>query len=195
MAIPATYATSSSFLVSSDVAPQFAAGMRVLADCGTDGLRYGTVASVASTTVSLTMDAGNALTTNLTGVLHGNDTPNSLVNHGHTGPADGGLLASGLIDTRVTTGQTMEAGHRYRGFLSSAQSFPLPSSPADGATVTYLDAGRNSATYNATLGRNGKTINGVAEDFVVDENGAEITLAYDSTTGDWSVTLNIPGNN
>lgn len=92
--IPASYASSSSFTVASGYVPQFVAGVRVLADCGADGGQYGTVASVSGTTVTLTMDSGNALTANLVAVQHGNDIPASLANHGHTGPADGGLIGT-----------------------------------------------------------------------------------------------------
>jgi len=84
MAILATYLSETSFSVPGDLTAEFATGARVLADCGADGLRYGTVAAAAAsggvTTVSLTLDAG-ALTANLTGVRHGNDVPDSLCNH------------------------------------------------------------------------------------------------------------------
>ncbi|NDY56767.1 LamG domain-containing protein [Desulfovibrio sulfodismutans] len=84
MAIAATYLSSTAFSVPGDLTAEFAPGARVLADCGADGLRYGTVVGVSAsggaTTVSLTLDAGT-LTANLTGVRHGNDVPDSLCNH------------------------------------------------------------------------------------------------------------------
>jgi hypothetical protein len=84
MAIAATYLSETSFSVPGDLTAEFATGARVLADCGADGLRYGTAvgatASGGATTVSLTLDAGT-LTANLTGVRHGNDVPDSLCNH------------------------------------------------------------------------------------------------------------------
>lgn len=84
MAIAATYLSETSFSVPGDLTAEFATGARVLADCGANGLRYGTVTGVSAsegvTTVVLALDAGT-LTANLTGVRHGNDVPDSLCNH------------------------------------------------------------------------------------------------------------------
>ena len=86
-------------------APEFPVGLRVQADCGADGLRLGSVTGAAHdagtgrTLVDVALDAGAALTANLTAVLHNNNTPESLAGHGHTGPTDGGLLAAVLAAT------------------------------------------------------------------------------------------------
>lgn len=91
------FLSTDTFTVATDRRSEFVTGVRVRADCGTDGTFTGTVttSSYASgtdlTTVTLSPDAGE-LTANLTGVLHGNNDPNALANHGHTGPADGGKL-------------------------------------------------------------------------------------------------------
>lgn len=83
--IPATYLSPSSLAVSTDLTGQFSTGVRVQADCGVDGLQYGTVASSSyadpTTTVTLEMDDGDALTSNLVSIMHGNDDKKSLVNH------------------------------------------------------------------------------------------------------------------
>lgn len=86
---PATYSTPSSFVVTSDLASQSSPGMRIKADCGADGTKLGTVASVSGTTVSLTMDGGGVLTSNLVSVMHGNDNRDSLVNHADQHALDG----------------------------------------------------------------------------------------------------------
>lgn len=82
MAITATYLSSLSFTVPGDLGAEFAPGVRVLADCGADGLRLGTVtgatAANGATTVTLALDAGE-LTANLAGIWHGNDVPDSLI--------------------------------------------------------------------------------------------------------------------
>lgn len=106
MAIAASYVASNQFSVAADKVARFAAGRRVLADCGTDGEQYGTVLSVASTTVTMTMDSGNALTANLVSVQHGNDIPASLANHGHTGPADGGNIYATTSESQAGTSTT-----------------------------------------------------------------------------------------
>ncbi|WP_148208337.1 hypothetical protein [Solidesulfovibrio magneticus] len=65
----------------------FAPGLRLRADCGTDGVLFGTVASsshdaeTGRTVVATAMDGGAALTANLAEVLHGNDVPESLCAH------------------------------------------------------------------------------------------------------------------
>lgn len=106
MAIAASYVASNQFSVASDKVVRFVAGRRVLADCGTDGEQYGTVASVSSTTVTLTMDSGDALTANLVSVQHGNDIPASLANHGHTGQADGGDIYATTSESQAGTSTT-----------------------------------------------------------------------------------------
>ncbi len=85
LSIPATYLSNASFSASTDLTGQFSLGVRVQADCGADGLQYGTVASSSyadpTTTVTLEMDSDDALTSNLVGVRHGNDNQKSLVSH------------------------------------------------------------------------------------------------------------------
>jgi hypothetical protein len=84
MAIAATYLSDASFTAAGDLTAELAPTVRIKADCGPDGQRYGTVASVSAqdgvTTVVLTMDAA-PLTANLSAVQHGNDVPASLCNH------------------------------------------------------------------------------------------------------------------
>ena len=98
----ASFLESNACAVAGDRTAEFSPGVRVLADCGADGARYGTVAAALYaaegdlTTVTLTLD-GDGLTANLAAVLHGNDVPASLANHGHTGPADGGAVAHGAL--------------------------------------------------------------------------------------------------
>ncbi len=98
----ASFLGTNAFAVTGDRTVEFSPGVRVLADCGADGARYGTVAAALyaadadRTTVTLALDTGG-LTAALAAVLHGNDVPASLANHGHTGPADGGAVAHGAL--------------------------------------------------------------------------------------------------
>jgi len=99
MSIPATFVSPASFTATADASgntdltEQCAVGTRIRADCGTDGVKYGVVTAVGcSEQVTTITIAGDALTANLTGFTHGNETPASLANHGHTGIADGGKL-------------------------------------------------------------------------------------------------------
>ena len=83
MSIAATMLSPTAFTVATDLTDEFAVGVRVRADCGTDGIKLGTVtasshdSATSLTTVTLSLDAGS-LTANLAGVTHGNDTPDSL---------------------------------------------------------------------------------------------------------------------
>lgn len=124
--IAATYISASSFSVASDKVSEFPAGVRVLADCGADGYQQGVSTGYTGTTIGLTMDAGDALTANLMGVWHSNDTPDSLVNHGHTGQADGGDLPGFILadNSRPFTEGHIRGQGPYTGFFFTETDAP-----------------------------------------------------------------------
>lgn len=64
----------------------------------------------------------------------------------------------------------------------------LPLSPVLGDRLEFVDDGQNSETNAITIGRNGKTIQGVAEDMTVNTNGLRFALDYFSGSGNWSIT-------
>jgi len=68
----------------------------------------------------------------------------------------------------------------------------LPATPATGAQVVIADAGNSWGTNNLTVGRNGSTIGGLAEDLVCDINGVSVQFVYDGTT--WETYAQIGGN-
>lgn len=68
----------------------------------------------------------------------------------------------------------------------------LPATPATGAQVVVADAGSAWGTNNLTIGRNGSTIGGLAQDLVCDITGASVQLVYDGST--WEVYAQIGGN-
>lgn len=68
----------------------------------------------------------------------------------------------------------------------------LPATPAVGDQVVVADAGSAWGTNNLTVGRNGSTIGGLAQDLVCDITGASVQLVYDGTT--WEVYAQIGGN-
>lgn len=68
----------------------------------------------------------------------------------------------------------------------------LPASPTVGAQVVVADSGGTWGTNNLTVGRNGSTIAGLAENLVCDINGASVQLVYDGTT--WDVFAQVGGN-
>jgi hypothetical protein len=68
----------------------------------------------------------------------------------------------------------------------------LPASPSTGAIVVVADAGGVWGTNNVTVGRNGSTIAGLAENLVCDINGANVQFVYDGTT--WEIYSQVGGN-
>lgn len=62
----------------------------------------------------------------------------------------------------------------------------LPASPTFGTNVTFVDHAKTWDTNNLTIGRNTKTIEGLAENLTCDVNGDMVmTLLYNGTT--WKV--------
>jgi hypothetical protein len=68
----------------------------------------------------------------------------------------------------------------------------LPAAPSAGDQCIVADAGANFGTNNLTVGRNGSTIGGLAQDLVIDITGVSVQLVYDGTT--WEVYAQIGGN-
>lgn len=68
---------------------------------------------------------------------------------------------------------------------SGAYTLTLPSTITGYAVAMFSDAGRNANTNNITLGRNGNTINGVAADYVMSEDGGWLILLGDPINNDW----------
>jgi hypothetical protein len=68
----------------------------------------------------------------------------------------------------------------------------LPATPSVGAQVVIADAGASWGTNNLTVGRNGSTIGGLAENLICDITGASVQFVYDGTT--WEVYAQVGGN-
>jgi len=67
----------------------------------------------------------------------------------------------------------------------------LPATPTTGFQV-YIADGEDWGTNNLTVARNGSTIEGLAEDLVLDIKGAAVQFIYDGTT--WEVFAQIGGS-
>lgn len=68
----------------------------------------------------------------------------------------------------------------------------LPATPGTGDVVVVADPTGDWATNNLTVGRNGSTIAGVAQDLVCDIASVAVQLVYDGTT--WAVYAQVGGN-
>jgi hypothetical protein len=86
---------------------------------------------------------------------------------------------------RVTSNTTASVGTSYIADTSAGSfTLTLPASPLTGDTVVVAD-GANFSTNNLTIARNASTIEGIADDLVLDISGVCVTLVYDSAT--WEV--------
>jgi hypothetical protein len=102
------------------------------------------------------------------------------------------LPAGGLTYIYTTTPITLTDKQGALADTSGgAFTITLPASPATGAQVVVADAGSNWGTNNLTVGRNGSTIGGLAENLVCDITGVSVQLVYDGTT--WEVYAQVGG--
>ena len=71
---------------------------------------------------------------------------------------------------------------------ASAFNVTLPSSPSAGAVVAVADYANTWDTNNLTILRNSSNIEGAAENFVCNQEGASVTFVYVDATKGWVVT-------
>jgi hypothetical protein len=88
--------------------------------------------------------------------------------------------------TAKTTTYTAVAGDVLLADTSTGSfTITLPASPSTGNTVYFQDAKGTWFTYPLTIGRNGNTIMGVAENLVANSNNVGFGLVYNGS--DWRV--------
>ena len=68
----------------------------------------------------------------------------------------------------------------------------LPASPVTGEQYYIADHSGTWGTNNLTVGRNGNTINGLAENLILDISGVSVQFIYNGTT--WDVYAQVGGN-
>ena len=86
----------------------------------------------------------------------------------------------------VTSSLTVTAKNGYFINTSSAAiTATLPASPTLGDFISFIDYSGTFDTNNLTIARNGKNIQGVAEDLTVSVERAGLTLVYVDTTQGW----------
>jgi len=100
--------------------------------------------------------------------------------------------SGGLVYSYTTTPVTAT---NNQGILAdtSGGSFTvtLPATPSVGNQVIIADAGSFWGTNNLTVGRNGSTIGGLAQDLVCDLSGVSVQFVYDGAT--WEVYAQVGG--
>jgi hypothetical protein len=107
---------------------------------------------------------------------------------GASGPTGPGL--SYVVKTATYTMANLD------GVLANtsggAFTINLPASPSTGNQCIIADHSATFGTNNLTVGRNGSTINGTADDLVLDISGVSVQFVYNGTT--WDVYAQIGGN-
>jgi hypothetical protein len=97
----------------------------------------------------------------------------------------GGGGGGGISYSRKTANYTASAGEGVIADTSGGIfTVTLPASPSAGDQVVIAD-GANFNTNNLTVARNGSTIEGLAENLVLDIAGVSVQFLYDGTT--WKV--------
>ena len=114
-------------------------------------------------------------------------TANQVLQTDGSGNLSFATVAGGAAWQAVKTGNfnvTAKEGY-FVDTTSTAITATLPSSPTLGDFVSFIDYAGTFDTNNLTIARNGKNIQGVAEDLTVSVERAGLTLVYVDTTQGW----------
>lgn len=117
------------------------------------------------------------------GYLRFNSDTNTF--EGYDGTQWSGIGGGNPWETITSTDTISNNDRIFVDTTSGAFTINLPASPLVGDQVKFADVARNFATENFTVGRNGNNIMGLAEDMIIDENGAAFTLVYSGATHGW----------
>jgi hypothetical protein len=150
---------------------------------------------VVSNPVVLTSDVSGTLpvANGGTGVSSPGASGNVLTSNGTVWTSAAPSAAGGLTYIFTTTSVTaVDKQGVLTDTSGGAFTVTLPATPTTGAQVVVADAGNAWGTNNLTVGRNGSTIAGLAENLTCDINGASVQLVYDGTT--WEVYAQVGGN-
>jgi len=94
----------------------------------------------------------------------------------------------------ATSNYTAIAGNAILADTTSGSfTITLPATPTAGQTVVVVDSG-NSEVNNLTIARNGSTIEGQAEDLLIDVSGVKIDLVYNGSTWQFFSNVGPEGN-
>ena len=91
----------------------------------------------------------------------------------------------------TTTGNLTNNAGALVDTSGGSYTLNLPASPSTGDKVIVADVGDTFGANNLTIGRNGSTVDGVAEDFIIDISGVSVEFIYTGTT--WAVYAVVGG--
>jgi hypothetical protein len=107
-----------------------------------------------------------------------------------TGGGGGGGGGGGM--TALVKGEDYTASADEQVLVTSdtgTWTITLPASPTTGDKVSVWDCGDNAGSNVITVARNGSTINGAAEDFLLNMDGGRWDGVYDGTTWEYSFVI------
>ena len=105
------------------------------------------------------------------------------------------LYIGGLTWSVVSSNTTAQSNKAYVANTATANSnitVTLPPSASAGDQIGFIKIGSN---YDLIIGRNGKTIQGVAEDLVMDYDNSSCLLVYTDSTYGWRLAWASPAGN
>lgn len=151
-----------------------------------------TAARVSST--KLTFQPSTGSLSLLGGTTSTTTTSGTLIVTGGVGISEnlnvGGTLAAATVTgvsgyVPITSGAALaDIDRKYVVSNTAGITLTLPNTSTDGRTITIVD-GNSFQSFNVTLGRNTKTIDGLAEDLVLNVAKSKVELVYRG--GDWKV--------
>jgi hypothetical protein len=97
-------------------------------------------------------------------------------------------LSTVPLSWRIATVNTTALNNERIFVNQGGITVTLPFSPTLGYTVQVVDMSLAAATTNWTIARNTEKIQGLAEDLIVNVNGARITLVYTDAVKGWVLT-------
>lgn len=95
------------------------------------------------------------------------------------------VMSAPVIITDAT--YTALKGDRLLVVPAAGQIITLPAVPNMGDTINFMDIAGTATATNFTIARNGKLIQGLAEDLVVDKSNAAFSLIFTNNTLGWRI--------
>ena len=102
----------------------------------------------------------------------------------------GSLGGGGMTVVATKTGAYTASANEVVPVDSSGGSFTItfPASPGTEDRIIVIDVGKNCTSAPVTIARNGNTIDGAAEDFIIDQDHGRVDAIFDGTS-DWETHL------
>lgn len=102
---------------------------------------------------------------------------------GFTGSS--GSSGSSIWEEKTSSFNALTTYGYFVDTTSAAITATLPASPTIGDAISFIDAAGTFDTNNLTVGRNGKNIQGLAENLIVSIERAGFTLVFFNNTQGW----------